>query len=62
MKWFEDCACLTATGKCSRNVHTEKGEIVGWQGCSLWDGSRRGCAYYYTIKTNNNENICKTNL
>lgn len=50
MKWYEDCACLTKKGNCTRNVKTVKGEIVGLQRCPLYDGESKGCCYYYTIK------------
>ena len=56
MEWFENCACLTAIGNCSRDVRTikQKGKniIVGWQRCPLYDGIKKGCQHYYYIKTN----------
>ena len=51
MKWFEDCACLTVKGNCTRDAKTLKGEIVGLQRCALYDGKKQGCQWYYTIKT-----------
>ena len=56
MKWFEDCACLTITGNCTKDVKTVKGRIVGMQRCPLVDGVKTGCAYYYTIKLGSNGN------
>lgn len=50
---YENCACLTTSGKCTRDARAEKKDgkyvLVGMQSCQVFDDRTKGCPYYYAI-------------